>query len=104
MGRPLDYCSAIRSLVDPTCHTNEAFHFLVGQGGVAAPNCPVAIQAQQVNACQASSIKDNTRYPGMEGKSQIGNLKLEYNGFARTYSSDTIQIDLKIYNVRYCWL
>jgi len=47
--------------------------------GVAAANCQAAIQAQQVNACQASNIKDNTRYPGMEGESQTGNLKLEYH-------------------------
>ena len=66
-------------LVDPTCHTNEAFHFSVRQGGVAATNCQVAVQAQQVNACQASNIKDNTGHPGIEDEHhhQTGNLKSE---------------------------
>ena len=75
---PLDCCNAtlIDGLVDPTCHANEAFHFLVRQGGVAAANCQAAIQAQQIKACQASNIKDNTRYPGIEDKGQR-NLKLE---------------------------
>ena len=75
---PLDCCNAtlIDGLVDPPCHTNEAFHFLVGQGGVAAPDCQVAIQAQQVNACQASDNKDNTGQTGIEDEGQR-NLKLE---------------------------
>ena len=62
-------------LVDPPRHANEAFHFLVRQGGVAAANRQAAIQAQEVNACQASNVKGNTRYPGTEGESQTGNLK-----------------------------
>ena len=66
-------------LVDPTCHTNEAFHFLVRQGGVAAANCQVTIQAEQVDACHASNIKDNAGHPRMEGESETGNLKLELN-------------------------
>ena len=64
-------------LVDPTRHANEAFHFLVRQGGVAAAHCQAAIQAEQVDACQASNIKDKTRYPGIEGEHQTGNLKFE---------------------------
>jgi len=50
---------------------------LVGQGGVAAANCQAAIQAQQVNACHASNIKDNTLNPGIEGEHQTGDLNLE---------------------------
>ena len=76
--------SARVGLVDPTCHTNEAFHVLVRRGGVAAANSQATIQAQQVNAYHASNVKDNTRYPGMEGESQTGNLKLEYHAIDHT--------------------
>ena len=93
-------------LVDPTCDTNEAFHFLVRQGGVAAPNRQAAIQAQQVNACHASNIKDNTRYPGIEGESQTENFKFQYHAIDHTdricccldSKSKTLKPNIKVFS------